>query len=107
VGKNLSQFLLEELGKLPDTETCWHASSDIIESMFGKFKFRRSKNPLNGVTSYVLLLPLLTKMGAKGKPSRIDFKSSLEHVFMKDLTVWAKNNLTENLAVKRKYKLTG
>jgi hypothetical protein len=46
-------------------------------------------------------------MGAKGKPSRINFKASLEHVFMKDLTVWSKNNLTENLAVKRKYKLTG
>jgi hypothetical protein len=107
VGENLSRFLIEELCKQPDTKTCWHASSDMIESMFGKFKFRRSKNPLNGVTSYVLLLPLLTQTGAKGDPSRVDFKASLEHVFMKDLTVWSKNNLTENLAVKRKDKLVG
>jgi hypothetical protein len=51
---NLSQCLLEELCKLPDTKTCRNASGDIIESTFGKYKFRRSKNPLNGVTSYVL-----------------------------------------------------
>jgi hypothetical protein len=107
VGENLSRYLLEELCKLPDTETCWNASSDIIESTFSKYKFRRSKNPLNGVTSYVLLLPLLTKMGEKDKPSQVNFKASLEKVVMKDLTDWTKDNLTENLAVKRRRKLAG
>ncbi|MDR1887174.1 MAG: hypothetical protein LBQ70_04585 [Prevotellaceae bacterium] len=106
-GANLSQYPLEELCKLPDTETCRNASSDIIESTFGKYKLRRSKNPLNGVTSCVLILPLPTKMGAGDKPSQISFKASLEKVFMKDLTDWSKNNLTENLAVKRRRRLAG
>jgi hypothetical protein len=101
--RQVGKILLEERCKFPDTETCWHVSSDIVEFIFGKYKFRRSKDPLNGVTSYVLLLPLLTKMGVKSKPSQIDCKASLKHVFMKDF----KNNLTENLAVKRKYKPTG
>jgi hypothetical protein len=75
--------------------------------MFGNFKFGRSKNPLNGVTSYVLLLPLPAKIGTKDNSSRVDCKDSLEDVFMKNLTVWSKNNLTEKIAVKRKYKLAG
>jgi hypothetical protein len=88
-----------------DEKTVWHASSDIIESIFGFYKFRKSKNQLNGITPYVLVLPLLTKMGEGYKPSPVDFKSSLENVFMKDLETWKNDNLTENLAVKRARKL--
>jgi hypothetical protein len=106
-GENPVQYLNEERSKLPDAQTCWHASSDIIESLFGKYKFRRSKNSLNGVTAYVLLMPLLTKTEAPEAPSQVDFKASLENVFMKDLTHWSKNNLTENLAIKRKHKMAG
>jgi hypothetical protein len=46
-------------------------------------------------------------MGAGDKPSQVNFKTSLENVFMKDLTDWTKDNLTENLAVKRRHKLAG
>jgi hypothetical protein len=46
-------------------------------------------------------------MGAGDKPSQISFKASLEKVFMKDLADWSKDNLTENLAVKRRRKLAG
>jgi hypothetical protein len=52
-----------------------------------------------------LVLPLLTKTGEGYKPSPVDFKSSLENVFMKDLETWKNDNLTENLAVKRARKL--
>jgi hypothetical protein len=82
-----------------------HASSDIIESLFGAYKFRRSKNPLHGVTSYVLLLPLLTRTGKGMEKSRVDFKHALESVSMKDLKQWEMDNLTENLAVKRTHTL--
>jgi hypothetical protein len=47
----------------------------------------------------------LTKIEEGSSPSKIDFKASLESVFMKDLDTWKKNNLTENLAVKRRNKL--
>ncbi|MDR3296990.1 MAG: hypothetical protein LBS94_02000, partial [Prevotellaceae bacterium] len=119
VRQALREYLQEELDKLltklakrrtkkakrPAQKACWHASSDVIESLFGMYKSRRSKNPLNGVTSYVLLLPLLTRIGDGRSASTIDFKQSLEHVYMSDLTTWTEDHLTENLAVKRQIKL--
>jgi hypothetical protein len=78
-------------------------SGDISESVFGTFKFRRSKNRLNGITAYVSALPLLTEI----KQSDVNFKDALECVYMKDLRDRARDNHTENLAVKRKNKLAG
>jgi hypothetical protein len=105
VCQSISRYLHEELGKLTDEKTVWHASSDIIESVFGTYKFKQSKNQLNGITPYVLVLPLLTKMGEGYKPASVDFKASLESVFMKDLKTWKDENLTENLAGKRRKTL--
>lgn len=107
VKRSLTRYLEEEKLKLKDAKSCWHASSDIIESMFGTFKFRRSKNRLNGITPYVLLLPLLTEIGDIETCSKFDFKEALESVFMRDLDQWKENNLTENLSIKRRKKLAG
>lgn len=102
VAANIIRYLQELRGKLTNKETSWHASSDIIESIFGKYKDRKSTNSLNGVTRFVLILPLLTKIDLGNRNSTICFKSALESVFLKDLTQWAKDNLTENMAVKRR-----
>jgi hypothetical protein len=105
VRESIRQYLEEEKEKLPENTSGWNVSSDILESMFGTFKFRRSKNRLNGITAYVLLLPLLTGIGKSDERSDINFKDALECVYMKDLKHWTEDNLTENLAVKRKKKL--
>jgi hypothetical protein len=102
----LCAYLEEEKAKIPDSASRWHCSSDVIESLFGVYKYRRSPNKLNGITPYVLVVPLMTAAGHKGKPSNIDFKEHLESVFMKDLTQWKENHLTENLTIKRRKKLT-
>jgi predicted Zn-ribbon and HTH transcriptional regulator len=101
----LCAYLEEEKEKIPNAKNCWHCSSDIIESLFGAYKYRRARNPLNGITSYVLVVPLMSAVGHKPEPSKIDFKGNLESVYMKDLTQWKEDNLTENLAVKRRKKL--
>jgi len=98
----LCAYLEEEKEKLPDEKTCWHCSSDIIESLFGAYKYRRARNPLNGITPYVLVIPLMSAVGHEAKTSNIDFKNHLESVYMKDLDRWKENVLTENLAVKRR-----
>jgi hypothetical protein len=49
----------------------------------------------------------MTRIGDLKERSNIDFKDALESVFMKDLKSWTDNNLTENLATKRKIKLAG
>jgi hypothetical protein len=53
--------LQEEQGKLMDEKTVWHASSDIMESIFGFYKFRKSKNQLNGITLYVFSVTSIDK----------------------------------------------
>jgi hypothetical protein len=53
------------------------------------------------------MLPLLTEIKKSDNQSDINFKEALECVYMKDLKDRARDNLTENLAVKRKNKLAG
>lgn len=99
------QYLLQEAIKLKDSETNLHASSDMIESIFGTYKYRKAKNSLHGVTSYVFILPLITKLKDPEKGLEINVKANLENVYMRNIWQWEKDNLTENLSVKRRKKL--
>jgi transposase-like protein len=101
VAKDILQYLKEEGEKLKDKKTIWHASSDVIESLFGNYKSRKSPNSLNGVTRYVMILPLLTAINTETGTSNLCFKDALESVFLRDLEQWSDDNLTENLTVKR------
>jgi len=106
VAQQMEQYLEEEVEKLPESSNvCWHASSDIIESLFGVFKDRKSPNPLYGVTPFIFLLPLYTRIGTKEGCVHFDFKHSLESVFMRDIDGWKKENLFENQVYKRTKKL--
>jgi hypothetical protein len=98
-------YLQQEAGKLSAEKSVWHLSSDILESIFGVYKERKSPNALNGVTPYVLMLPLLTKSNPESGCLQVDFKKALESVFLRDIDKWAKDNLSENLVVKRRNKL--
>ena len=105
VKMSLCAYLEAEKEKLATSKSVWHCSSDVIESIFGGFKYRRSRNLLNGITPYVLVIPVMAAAGNKSEPSSLDFKENLESVFMKDLNQWKEDKLTENLAVKRRKKL--
>lgn len=104
-------YLAGELEKLPwrleegRQEDAWHASSDVIESLFGHLKERKADNPLYGVTAGVLLLPLLTRADPDEKMLDIDFKAALEGVLLSDIELWSKEHLIENQSVKRRIKL--
>lgn len=80
-------------------------SSDIIESIFGKYKARKSPNKLNGVTSFILILPLHTALSEKNNKREFDFKSALENNLIKDVIAWTDENLTPNLNQLRINKL--
>ena len=105
IAEQILEYLKEEKNKLPSADVCWHASSDIIESMFGVFKCRKSPNSLNGVTPFIFFLPLYTHLNNKKKRISFDFKQCLESVFMSDIDDWRKINLPENQATKRMKKL--
>jgi len=102
---SLCKYLEEEKEKLPTSTNTWHCSDDIIESLFGTFKFKKSRNPLNGITPYVLAIPVMAAVGIEPKSSNLNFKGNLENVYMKDLVLWKEDKLTENLTVKRRKKL--
>jgi len=94
-------YFNDEVKKLPSSRSCWNASSDIVESIFGIYKRRKSPNPLHGITPFVLFLPLHTRIGAKNSVVSFDFKHSLESVFMSDIDDWKKEKLNENQVYKR------
>jgi hypothetical protein len=102
ISLDFHQYLMDIQEKLPSKKQAWHVSSDIIESCFGKYKGRKSCNPLDGVTRQVLILPILSKFNSKKMMVTIDFKKALETNFLSDLNSWSNDNLTENMTVKRR-----
>lgn len=95
-------FLNEEKQKLPDDNTVWNASSDILESLFGKYKHQTAENVLNGVTPLVLALCVFTGMGDGQKDIHQQVKSALESISMADLNTWKTKNLVDNQLTKRR-----
>ncbi len=95
------EALDKEVKKVQEKETVYHCSSDIIESLFGNYKSRKSKNKLNGVTSLVFILPVMTRLNDKNK-NKLDFKKIMEKVYLREIHQWIDDNLTDNLVVKRR-----
>jgi hypothetical protein len=99
---DIEAHLNGEKEKLPDVNATWHASSDIIESLFGQYKSRKASNPQHGVTPFILFLPILTKKIPDQDRLNIDVKGALEGVLMSDLKTWNQGHLIENQVFKRK-----
>lgn len=97
LGEFIFSFLTEE-AKIMTENTNQNNSSDIIESIFGKYKARKSFNKLNGVTPFILFLPIYAKLSSAPKSRKFDFKKTLENKRMIELEKWKKVNLTQNLA---------
>lgn len=94
-------YLLAEKAKMPDEETVWNCSSDIIESIFGYYKYRKASNILHGVTSFALLIALITKKVAHSNILEINIKTAMEAVFLSDIQQWNDDNLVDNQVIKR------
>ena len=94
----MAEYIEREYNNLSDESEKRHVSSDIIESMFGAYKGRKSPNKMNGVTKHVFFLPLLTHIK---KMEKEDFKYCLEKTLLKDLDDWKNAHLSENRTVMR------
>lgn len=94
-------YFRKEAALLNTEEDAHNVSSDIIESSFGYFKERKSDNRMYGVTGFVMILPLHTKLSTLESARNFDFKGCLEHTRSEDLKAWSRQNLPENLAAKR------
>ena len=100
LGEMLKEYFRRELTLLKPDDV-HNISSDIIESVFGYFKERKSENRLYGVTSFVMILPVHTKLSTLSSARNFDFKGSLERTHLSDIKDWKKDNLPESLVSKR------
>ena len=95
------EYFRKETALLNAEVDAHNVSSDIIESSFGYFKERKSDNRMYGVTGFVMILPLHTKLSTLESARNFDFKGCLERTHSADLKAWGRQNLSENLAAKR------
>lgn len=101
LGEMMMRYFAEEASLLKDENDVHHISSDLIESMFGYFKQRKSPNRMHGVTGFILVLPLRGRLSTLETARTFDFKAALEHNRIADVKAWERKTLPENLAAKR------
>ncbi len=97
LGNCLTQFLIKEAMLLGEDISAHNNSSDILESLFGVYKARKSPNKLNGITPFILFVPIYTQLHDNLKSKKFDFIKALEEKRMSHIDAWAKKNLTPNL----------
>jgi len=102
-GRKFKEILLlkinEQIQLLPTTKTVLF-SSDILESIFGKYKNRVSENPMASVTSLMLIIAAFTC-----NLTEDNVKKSIENVKIIDLKRWSNENIPISLFKKRKVLL--
>ena len=98
---NMLCFLRSEVALLESDKEVRNNSSDIIESVFGTYKARKSPNKLYGVTPFVLFIPMYTQLKRTKDAKRFGFKDRLQRVRLRDIENWRRNNLSPNLVSKR------
>ena len=75
-----------------------HVSSEIIESMFSKYKSKANNYALTGLTSLNLELPIY---GTSIEKIPQQMTEALESISIANLNKWKKDNSTESQLVKR------
>ncbi len=80
-----------------DEGQVWLASSDVLESLFGKYKLFSQRSPLKEVSRWVLILPLLTV-----KIGRAMIRQTLENVSTDHLERWVSEHFGPSAFARRK-----
>jgi hypothetical protein len=98
-GRQIVEFLRELAAKVKPGETML-ASSDVIESLFGKYKAVVERSPMNAITVMVLQLAALTS----ARTSDV-IRSAMETVSLADVDAWFESNGEPTLLAKRRAAL--
>ena len=93
---DIQEYISETIAPIPDGET-WPGCSDIIESIFGRFKNYAKNTPFKGITQMVMAIPIFTTKITKDK-----IKRALEFKTVKNTIKWLRNNIGESMAFKRR-----
>ncbi len=93
---NMQAYLQRESTGI-DEGKVWLATSDVLESLFGKYKLFSQRSPLKEVSRWVLILPLLTV-----KLSRELIQQALESVSTHQLEFWVAEHFGPSAFARRK-----
>ena len=92
----ITDFLISETAAMKDKQILL-GTSDIIESVFGKFKIFSAKNPMKEIGRSVLTMPILTS-----EVTIEEVKEAMETISDKKLSEWLESNIGESLFAKRR-----
>lgn len=102
-GKEFKEALIfkisQQIKLLPNIDVVLF-SSDILESIFGKYKNRVSENPMASITNLMLIIAAFTCNLTKES-----IKESIEKVKIADIKKWSQENIGSSLFEKRKVLL--
>lgn len=94
--EHIQSYLGRNWDKLPDLESII-CSSDIIESIFGKFKYNTSKSPHRAISEGCL------SVANYGKSFKLkEIKRAMENNKMADIKQWRKENLPISIQQKKR-----
>lgn len=94
--REIIEYLNEESADINDPKP-WLGCSDIIESIFGKYKNFSAKTPMKEVGRAVLTMPVFTS-----EISLEEVKRAMENVSTRDVNNWLGQNIGDTLFAKRK-----
>jgi len=94
--EKLQQVLTQEISMIEEDEIIIF-SSDIIESLFGKYKVFSQKSPLKEIRRMILIIPLATLEITKDL-----IKQALSNIKNSDITDWERENFGQSQLSKRK-----
>jgi hypothetical protein len=92
----ITGYLKEETEGLDDKQVRL-GTSDIIESVFGRYKEFSGKTPMKEIGRSVLTIPVFT-----GELNHEEVKAAMENVSASDVESWMKQNIGESFFSKRK-----
>ncbi len=94
--REIIEYLNKECADIDDSKP-WLGCSDIIESIFGKYKNYSAKTPMKEVGRAVLTMPVFTS-----EISLEEVKIAMENVSTQDVNNWLGQNIGDTLFAKRK-----
>lgn len=92
----ITDFFRDELKQFPKKPITLLATSDIIESVFGKYKIFTARTPLKEIGKSILTIPIITS-----EVTVDEVKEAMETISNRKLEKWTKENLGESVFAKR------
>jgi hypothetical protein len=90
------EYLDNNMNKRSSSKETLMCTSDIIETIFGRYKNELNQNPANGITDMALIIPAMTSDLNKDV-----IMKAIDKYNVKQIKEWQKENLCDSLSAKR------